>query len=59
MDKLSQPVLILNTSYVPISIRPVKDAVCMVLLEKAQIIKASMKDCIRSEKLSIPVPHVI
>jgi 5-methylcytosine-specific restriction endonuclease McrA len=59
MDKLSQPVLILNTSYVPISIRSVKDAVCMILLEKAQIIKSSLDEFIRSEKLSIPVPHII
>lgn len=59
MDKLNQPVLILNTSYVPISIRSVKDAICMVLLEKAQVIKASVNEYIRSEKLSIPVPHII
>jgi 5-methylcytosine-specific restriction endonuclease McrA len=59
MDKLNQPVLILNTTYVPISIRSVKDAICMVLLEKAQIIRSSVDDFIRSEKLSIPVPHII
>ena len=59
MDKLNQPVLILNTTYVPISIRSVKDAICMVLLEKAQVIRSSVDDFIRSEKLSIPVPQII
>ena len=41
MNILSQPVLILNACFVPISIRPVKDAVCMMLLEKAQALKSS------------------
>jgi 5-methylcytosine-specific restriction endonuclease McrA len=59
MDLLTQPVLILNTYYVPVSIRTVKDAICMILLSKAQAIKSSEKDYIRSEKLQIPVPHVI
>lgn len=59
MDKLSQPVLILNTSYVPITIRSVKDAICMILLNKAQVIRSSVDEFIRSEKLSIPVPHII
>ena len=59
MDKLSQPVLILNTYYVPISVRSVKDAICMVLLNKAQVIKESVDEFIRSEKLSIPVPRII
>jgi 5-methylcytosine-specific restriction endonuclease McrA len=59
MNILSQPVLILNACYIPISIRPVKDAVCMMLLEKAQAIKSSDYDFIRSEKLKIPVPYVL
>ncbi len=59
MDILSQPVLILNTSYMPISIKSVKDAICMVLLEKAEVIKAADDVFIRSEKLKIPVPHII
>lgn len=59
MDKLSQPVLILNTYYIPVSIRPVREAICMILLEKAQVLKASSNEFIRSEKLKLPVPHVI
>lgn len=59
MNKLNQPVLILNSYYVPVSIRSVKDAICMVLLEKAQVIKASVDEFIRSEKLSIPLPRII
>ena len=59
MDILSQPVLILNTSYMPISIKSVKDAICMVLLEKAEVIKAADDVFIRSEKLKIPVPYII
>lgn len=59
MDRLSQPVLILNTYYIPVSIRPVRDAICMVLLDKAQILKSSPNEFIRSEKLKLPVPHVI
>jgi 5-methylcytosine-specific restriction endonuclease McrA len=59
MDILSQPVLILNTSYLPISIKSVRDAICMVLLEKAEVIKAAEDLFIRSEKLKIPVPYVI
>ncbi len=59
MDKLSQPVLILNAFYMPVSIRPVRDAICMILLEKAQVLKASEKEFIRSQKLQFPVPYVI
>ena len=43
----------------PISIKSVKDAICMVLLEKAEVIKAADDVFIRSEKLKIPVPHII
>ena len=59
MDVLSQPVLILNAGYMPVSIRSVRDAVCMLLLDKAEIIKAAEDVYIRSEKLKIPVPHII
>lgn len=59
MDILTQPVLILNTSYLPVSIKTVKDAICMVLMDKAQVLKSATDSFIRSEKLKIPVPHVI
>ncbi len=59
MDILSQPVLILNTSYLPVSIKSVRDAICMVLMEKAEVIKAAEDSFIRSEKLKIPVPYII
>ncbi len=59
MDRLSQPVLILNTYYIPVSIRSVKDAICMILLDKAEVLKSSPNEFIRSEKLKLPVPHVI
>lgn len=59
MDVLTQPVLILNSSYLPISIKSVKDAICMLLLDKAEVLKEAKDAFIRSEKLRIPVPHVI
>lgn len=59
MDILSQPVLILNSSYFPISIKSVKDAICMILLSKAEVLKEAKDSFIRSEKLKIPVPYVI
>jgi 5-methylcytosine-specific restriction endonuclease McrA len=59
MDKLHQPVLVLNSSYVPISIRNVKDAICMLLMHRAQTIKSIENDFIRSEKLKIPTPTII
>ncbi|MCB1142893.1 MAG: HNH endonuclease [Leptospiraceae bacterium] len=59
MDKLLRPVLVLNSSYVPISIRNVKDAICMLILEKAQTIKSLDNDFIRSERLRIPIPSII
>ncbi|HMV80560.1 MAG TPA: HNH endonuclease [Leptospiraceae bacterium] len=59
MDKLSEPVLILNSSYVPVSIRPVREAVCMMLSDKAEALKSSDEDFIRSEKLKIPVPRIL
>ncbi|MCB1177083.1 MAG: HNH endonuclease [Leptospiraceae bacterium] len=59
MDKLSQPVLILNTFYMPVSIRSVKDAICLLVLSKAQAIKSADNDFIRSEKVKIPIPRII
>jgi 5-methylcytosine-specific restriction endonuclease McrA len=59
MDILSQPVLVLNSGYFPISVRSVKDAICMVLTDKAAVLRSSEGNFIRSEKLRIPVPNVI
>lgn len=59
MDILSEPVLVLNASFMPISIKPVRDAICMILLDKAQVIKSINDTFIRSEKLKIPVPRII
>jgi 5-methylcytosine-specific restriction endonuclease McrA len=59
LDILSQPVLILNTSYLPITIKTVRDAICMVLLDKAEVLKSDSNQFVRSEKLKIPVPNVI
>ena len=59
MDILTQPVLVLNGSYFPISVRSVKDAICLVLLDKAEILKAAEGIFLRSEKLKFPVPNVI
>ncbi|MCB1190539.1 MAG: HNH endonuclease [Leptospiraceae bacterium] len=59
MDLLSQPVLVLNSCFIPITVKPAKKAICMVYLEKAQVLKASTKNYIQSEKLNIPIPHVI
>lgn len=59
MDVLSQPVLVLNASYFPVSVRSVKDAICMVLSEKAEVLRSSADKYIRSEKLRMPVPNVI
>lgn len=59
MDLLSQPVLVLNSCFIPITVKPVKKAICMVYLKKAQVLKSSSDDFIKSEKLDIPIPHVI
>lgn len=59
MDILTQPVLVLNGSYFPISVRSVKDAICLVLLDKAEILQSSEGQFLRSEKLRVPVPNVI
>ncbi|MCE9499736.1 MAG: HNH endonuclease [Leptospira sp.] len=59
MDVLSQPVLVLNSGYMPVGIKSVRDAICMVLMEKADIIKEAANLFIRSEKLKLPAPRII
>lgn len=59
MDILAQPVLVLNAGYVPIGIRSVKDALILIILEKAQLIKDDKSLFIRSEKLRFTAPRII
>ncbi|EMM73167.1 hypothetical protein LEP1GSC038_1393 [Leptospira weilii str. 2006001855] len=49
----------LNAGYVPIGIRSVKDALILIILEKAQLIKDDKNFLIRSEKLKFTAPRII
>ncbi|MCC6275857.1 MAG: HNH endonuclease [Leptospiraceae bacterium] len=59
MDVLSNPVLVLNSGYLPVGIKSVRDAICMILLQKADVVKAEEDLFIRSEKLQLPAPRII
>ncbi|MGJ4746408.1 HNH endonuclease [Leptospira sp. SA-E8] len=59
MDVLTQPVLVLNATYVPVAIRTVKDAVVLLILRKAELIKDEKSLFIRSEKLKLYTPRII
>lgn len=59
MDVLTQPVLVLNATYVPVAIRTVKDAVILLILRKAELIKDEKGLFIRSEKLKLATPRII
>lgn len=59
MDVLTQPVLVLNATYVPVAIRTVKDAVILLILRKAELIKDEKSHFIRSEKLKLSTPRII
>ncbi|MEO6570813.1 MAG: HNH endonuclease, partial [Ilumatobacteraceae bacterium] len=50
--------LVLNASYEPLSVVPVRRAVCLLLAEKAEIVVADGV-AFRSARLSIPQPVVI
>jgi len=50
--------LVLNATYEPLCVVPVRRAVILVLKEKAEILHASDRE-LRSERSSIPVPSVI
>lgn len=50
--------LVLNASYEPLSVVPVRRAVCLLLAEKAEIVAADGV-AFRSARLSIPQPVVI
>ncbi len=51
-------VLVLNASYEPLNIVPVRRAIVLLLKEKAELIEAA-ETTIRSENLAIPMPLVI
>ncbi|EPG76182.1 HNH endonuclease domain protein [Leptospira fainei serovar Hurstbridge str. BUT 6] len=59
MDVLGQPVLVLNATYVPVAIRTVRDAIVLLLLNKAELIKDEKNLLIRSEKLKLSAPRII
>jgi 5-methylcytosine-specific restriction endonuclease McrA len=51
-------VLVLNATYEPLNIVPIRRAVILLLKEKAEIVEAA-EGRLRSERLSLPVPLVI
>jgi 5-methylcytosine-specific restriction endonuclease McrA len=51
--------LVLNASYQPLCVVPVRRAVVLVLKSKAVIERAADEGAFRSEKTSIPVPSVV
>ncbi len=53
-----QSVLVLNATYEPLNIVPIRRAIILLLKEKAEIVEAA-EGRLRSEKLSLPVPLVI
>lgn len=50
--------LLLNASYEPLRLIPLKRAVLLILAEKAEVIEAG-EEFVRSSHLSIPLPKVI
>jgi len=51
-------VLVLNTSYEPLSVVPVRRAAVLVLKEKAEVVHEG-DGALRSERLRLPIPSVI
>ena len=58
LDILSRKVLLLNSSYEPISIISSKKAIIMLMLEKVDYIENSNLN-IKSEKLKISLPLIV
>ena len=50
--------LVLNATYEPLCVVPLRRAVVLVLAEKAVIVESS-DDVMHSERLSLPVPTVV
>ena len=53
-----QSALVLNATYEPLSVVPVRRAVCLVLAEKAEIVHDDGGE-LRSARISVPRPVVI
>ncbi len=51
--------LVLNASYEPLCVVPVRRAVVLVLKEKAEVVSASGDDAIRSQRTVLSAPSVI
>ncbi|PJZ68287.1 HNH endonuclease [Leptospira perolatii] len=59
MDVLAQPVLVLNATFVPVGIRTVRDAIVLLILNKAQLIRDEKDLWIRSERIKFTTPRII
>ena len=58
-SKLSRKVLVLNNNYEPLSICNVKKAICLLYLEKAELVAASDGRLLRSVSMSMPLPSIV
>ncbi len=56
---MGQLVLLLNATYEPLCVVPLRRAVVLVLDEKAEVVAAHDHRCVRSAVLSVPEPLVI
>ncbi len=58
MEHLARGVLVLNASYEPLNIVPLRRAIVLLLKEKAEVVEAA-KAQVRAERLSLDWPLVI
>ncbi len=56
---LVQPTLVLNSSFLPISVVRAMVAICLFVTSKADLIDGDEAEQIRSQRLSIPLPRVV
>jgi len=56
---LVQPTLVLNSSFLPVSVVRVMEAICLLVTSKADLIDGDEGELIRSQRLSIPLPRVV
>jgi len=56
---LVQPTLLLNSSFLPVSVIRVMEAICLLVTSKADLIDGDEREPIRSQRLSIPLPRVV
>jgi 5-methylcytosine-specific restriction endonuclease McrA len=59
MSKLNGSVLVLNQNYEPLNISTTNRAICLVYLDKAELIVTHEERPYRSEKLVLPRPSVV